>query len=435
MNILDIIAKKRDKKELTKEEIEFFVKGYSDGSIADYQAASLVMAIFLNGMTKQETTDLTLAMAYSGEVLDLSSLNKIIVDKHSTGGVGDKVSLILLPLVASFGVPVAKMSGRGLGFTGGTVDKLESIPEYRTQIEIDEFIKNVKNIGISMIAQTLNLAPADKKLYALRDTISCVESIPLIASSIMSKKIASGAQKIVLDVTVGKGAFMKKLESAKELANEMIEIGKLANREVVCVLTSMDEPLGYAVGNNLEVIEAIKFLKGDMPEDVKEVVFELGSYMLKLAGCGDDIEENKIKLLENINNGKAFNKFKELIGNQGGDISYIEDVKKFEKAKFIFPVYSEKEGYIEEINAEKIGKLACELGAGRIKKEDNIDFCVGIVLNKKVGDRVCVNDILAYVHCNNENMIEETKTKLCQTIVIDPSVQGQKSRTVIGIIK
>ena len=283
MTILDIIEKKRDKKELTKEEIEFFITKYTDGSMADYQAAALIMAIYINGMTKEETTNLTLAMANSGEILDLSVLNRVIVDKHSTGGVGDKVSLVLLPLVASCGVPVAKMSGRGLGFTGGTVDKLESIPGYKTSISMNKFVQNVEKIGISMISQTLNLAPADKKIYALRDAISCVESIPLIASSIMSKKIASGAQKIVIDVTVGSGAFMKNIEEAEKLAKTMIEIGKLANRETICIITNMEEPLGYAVGNSLEVMESIKFLKGEMPEDLKEVVLELGSYMLKLA--------------------------------------------------------------------------------------------------------------------------------------------------------
>lgn len=433
MNILKIIEKKRDKKELSKEEINFFIKEYSNGNIADYQAASLVMAIFLNGMTKQETTDLTLAMAYSGEVLDLSGLNKIIVDKHSTGGVGDKISLILLPLVASVGVPVAKMSGRGLGFTGGTVDKLESIPGYKTQIDIENFVNNVKNIGISMIAQTLNLAPADKKLYALRDSISCVESIPLIASSIMSKKIASGAQKIVLDVTVGKGAFMKNIGSARELANEMIEIGKLAHREVVCVLTGMDEPLGYAVGNNLEVIEAIEFLKGNMPEDVKAVVLELGSYMLKLVGYGDNIEENKNVLLENLNNRNAYCKFKELIKNQGGDISYIEDIKKFESSKFIVPVYSKKQGVISEINAEDIGKLACELGAGRVKKDDKVDFSVGIVLCRKVGDEVNCKDIVAYVHSNREDKLEYAREKIIDIVKIGDGVGG-KLDSIIEVI-
>ena len=433
MRIIDIIEKKRDKKELTKEEIEYFVNGYTNGNIQDYQAAALIMAIFLNGMTKEETTYLTIAMANSGDILDLSSLNKIIVDKHSTGGVGDKVSLILLPLVASLGVPVAKMSGRGLGFTGGTVDKLESIPGYRTSIGIDEFISNVDNIGISMISQTMNLAPADKKIYALRDSISAVESIPLIASSIMSKKIASGAQKIVLDVTVGSGAFMKNVESAVMLANEMIEIGKLANRETICVLTSMDEPLGFAVGNNLEVIEAINFLKGNMIEDVKEVVFELGAYMLRLAGLGNDIESNKIKLLENIKNGKAYDKFLELVSMQGGDVSYIKDVNKFEKAKYIKPVYAKNTGNVSKIDAKEVGKLANYLGAGRNKKEDKIDDAVGIVLNKKVGDKVDYGEVIGYIYSNDVEKMQNAIVEL-QTIVSITDENVKKNPTIIEII-
>lgn len=430
MNILEIIEKKREKKELTKDEIEYFINGYVDGKIADYQAAALVMAIFLNGMTKQETTDLTIAMANSGEILDLSKLNKIIVDKHSTGGVGDKVSICLLPLVASLGVPVAKMSGRGLGFTGGTVDKMESIPGYKTSIDIDKFIENVQNIGISMISQTLNLAPADKKLYALRDSISCVESIPLIASSIMSKKIASGAEKIVLDVTVGKGAFMKNIEDAEKLANEMIEIGKLANREVVCVLTSMDEPLGKAVGNNLEVKEAIHFLKGDMPQDLKEVVLELGAYMIRLAGLGENLEENKKQMLENIQNGKAFNKLKQMVQNQGGDISYLENTDKFEKAQFTEEILASQNGYIQEINAEKIGKVACNLGAGRIKKEDNIDYAVGIELDKKVGTKVQKGEILGKIHANDTTKLEIAKKQINDIIKISPEY-CKKIQTII----
>ena len=418
MNILDIIAKKRDKKELTKEEIEFFIKGYVDGIVADYQASALVMAIYLNGMTKEETTNLTLAMAHSGETLDLSSLNKIIVDKHSTGGVGDKVSICLLPLVASLGVPVAKMSGRGLGFTGGTVDKMQSIPGYKTEIDINSFVKNVKNVGISMISQTLNLAPADKKLYALRDAISCVESIPLIASSIMSKKIASGAEKIVIDVTVGSGAFMKNIEQARELANEMIEIGKLANRETICILTNMDEPLGNAVGNNLEVIEAINFLNGKMPQDLKKVVLELGAYMVKLAGLGDNIEKNKEKLLENIENKKGLNKFIEMVQNQGGDSTYIKDTNKFEKGKYIEPIIAKKTGYINKINAEEIGKIACILGAGRIKKEDNIDFSVGIILNKKVVDMVNKDEIIGYIHANDIEKMKFAQKEISNVIKI-----------------
>ena len=418
MNILEIIEKKREKQELNKEEIEYFVKGYVNEEIADYQAAALVMAIFLNGMTKQETTYLTIAMANSGEILDLSKLNKIIVDKHSTGGVGDKVSICLLPLVASLGVPVAKMSGRGLGFTGGTVDKMESIPGYQTSIDINNFIKNVENIGISMISQTLNLAPADKKLYALRDSISCVESIPLIASSIMSKKIASGAQKIVLDVTVGNGAFMKNIDDARKLSHEMIQIGELANRETICVLTNMEEPLGFAVGNNLEVIEAIKFLKGEMPEDLKDVVLELGAYMIKLAGLGEELEQNKNKMLENIKNGKAFDKFVEMVQNQGGDISYLQDTRKFEKATLVEKIITNQDGFIQEINAEEIGKVACNLGAGRIRKEDKIDNSVGIVLNKKVADKVENGDVLAYIYANNAKKLEEAKVKVQDIIKI-----------------
>ena len=412
MNILEIISKKRDAKELNKEEIEYFIKGYTNGEIQDYQAAALIMAIYINGMNDREITDLTLAMAYSGEVLDLSCFGENVVDKHSTGGVGDKVSIVLLPIIAAMGIPVAKMSGRGLGFTGGTVDKMESIPGYQTNVRIEDFISNVKKIGISMIGQTMNLAPADKKIYALRDTISCVENIPLIASSIMSKKIASGANKIVIDVTVGKGAFMKTREDAQKLAEQMIRIGKLAGREVRCVLTPMDEPLGYAVGNSLEVIEAINFLKGDMPKDLKEVVLELGANMLQVAGKGDNIEENKLKMLETIESGSAYNKLVEMVKNQGGDISYLEDTTKFEKSKYISAVVTEKTGRVQEINAEEIGKLACYLGAGRVKKEDKIDSNVGIILNKKVGDEVLEGDFLAYICANDEKKLKVAEDKL-----------------------
>ena len=414
MNILVIIAKKRDSKELTKQEIEYFVKEYTVGNITDYQAAALIMAIYIKGMNDREITDLTLAMAHSGEVLDLSCFGENVVDKHSTGGVGDKVSIILLPIIASLGVPVAKMSGRGLGFTGGTVDKMESIPGYKTNISIKDFIEDVKKVGISMIGQTMNLAPADKKIYALRDAISCVENIPLIASSIMSKKIASGANKIVIDVTVGKGAFMKNKEDAQKLAEQMIRIGKLAGREVRCVLTPMDEPLGYAVGNSLEVIEAINFLKGNMPKDLKDVVLELGANMLQLAGKGENIEENKLKMLKNIENGAAFNKFEEMVKNQGGDISYLEDTTKFKKSKYTIAVVAEEDGIVKEINAEEIGKLACYLGAGRVNKDDKIEPDVGIVLNKKVGDEVMVNDFLAYICGNDENKVHESEKKILE---------------------
>ncbi len=434
MNILEIIEKKRDKKELSKEEIAYFIEGYTNNKIADYQAAAFIMAVYLNGMTKQETTDLTIAMANSGEKLDLSTLNEVIVDKHSTGGVGDKVSLILLPLVASLNVPVAKMSGRGLGFTGGTVDKLESIPGYQTGIDIEEFMENVKKIGISMISQTLNLAPADKKIYSLRDSISCVESIPLIASSIMSKKIASGAQKIVLDVTCGSGAFMQSKEKAEELAEEMIEIGRLANKETVCILTNMDEPLGYAVGNSLEVIEAIQFLKGDMPKDIKEVVLELGAYMVKLAGKGEDIEENKVKLLENIQNGKGYEKFIQLVENQGGDSSYIKDIDLFPKANYIEKVYSQKNGYIQSMNAKEIGKIVCDLGAGRIRKEDSIDNAVGIILNKKVSDKVEKGELLVTIYANSKEKLEKAKKNLIEVIKVE-NKEIEKPKMILEIMK
>ena len=407
MNILDIIAKKRDKKELTKEEIEFFVKAYTDGGITDYQASALVMAIYINGMNEREITDLTLYMAHSGDVLDLSSIGEV-VDKHSTGGVGDKITLILMPIVASLGIPVAKMSGRGLGFTGGTVDKLESIPGYNTNVPVDEFIQNVKKIGISLIGQTLNLAPADKKLYALRDTISCTESIPLIASSIMSKKIASGANKIVIDVTCGSGAFMKDIESAKELARVMTKIGELAHKETKCVITDMNEPVGYAVGNTLEVIEAIDILKGKyLPKDIKHIITELGANMLVLANKAGNLEEGKAKILENLQNGKGYEKFVELVQNQGGDISFIENTDKFAKAKYIIPIIAEKSGNIVRLDALNVGKLSVYLGAGRMKKEDDIQKEVGFIFHKKVGDKVEKGDVLGYIHSNDEEKAKE----------------------------
>ena len=408
MNILDIIEKKRDAKELNKEEIEFFVKGYTDGSIPDYQAAALVMAIYINGMTKEETTNLALAMAYSGDVLDLSDIGEV-VDKHSTGGIGDKITLILMPIVAALGVKVAKMSGRGLGATGGTKDKLEAIPGYRTEIGIDEFIENVKKIGISLIGQTLNLAPADKKLYALRDTISCTANIPLISSSIMSKKIAAGANKIVLD-------------------------GKLVNKETVCIITNMDQPLGTMVGNTLEVIEAIEALKGNMQDDVKNVILELGAYILKLDGKGDNIQENKEKIEQVISNGEAYRKFLQLVENQGGDISYIENTEKFTKAKYKMPVEAVKTGYVQKLNAEDVGKIAMHLGAGRMKKEDNIDYAVGIELLKKVGCQVEQGETIAYIYADDEQKGREAVEKLQQTYEIGEQ-NVEKVADIIEIIE
>ena len=408
MNIQKIIAKKRDKQKLNKDEIEYFIQNYTKGEVTDYQAAALVMAIYINGMDIEEITNLTLAMAHSGDILDLSSLGKVVVDKHSTGGVGDKITIILAPIIASLGVPVAKMSGRGLGITGGTRDKLESIPGYNTEISIEDFINNVKEIGISLIGQTGNLAPADKKIYALRDAINCTESIPLIASSIMSKKIASGAEKIVIDVTYGSGAFMKTKEEALELAETITKIGEIAGRETVCILTKMSEPLGYAIGNSLEIIEAVNCLKGKMPKDIEDVVLKLGSQMLKLAGINNNLEENKKMIVENIKNGKAYNKFLELVRKQGGDITYIENTGKFEKAKYIEEVRADKDFIVKSLDAGEIGKLSVHLGAGRERKEDSIDYSTGIVLNKKIGDEVKKGEILAYVHSNDEEKAKNT---------------------------
>ena len=433
MNILEIIAKKRDKQELSKEEIYYFVENYTKGVVTDYQAAALVMAIYINGMNYRETTDFTMAMAESGEVLDLTELGNV-VDKHSTGGIGDKITLVLMPIIAALGVPVAKMSGRGLGFTGGTIDKLESIPGYNTAITIEEFIQNVKNIGISLMGQTLNLAPADKKLYALRDTISCVGSIPLIASSIMSKKIAAGTDKIVLEVTVGSGAFMKNIEDAKILAETMINIGKLAGKETICVMTNMNEPIGYSIGNALEVKEAIEALNGNMQEDVKNIVLTIGSAMLSLAGRGNDFEENKVKIMQVIENGDALRKFKELVSNQGGDISYIDDISKFEEAEYIIPVKAEKGGYVKAMDNEGIGFLSCKLGAGRLTKESAIDHKVGIIVNKKIGDKLELGEVMAVVHADDFttgiDVVEQLKK--CYEIS-DEFIDKQEC--ILGIIK
>lgn len=426
MDVVELINKKKVNKQLTKEEIEYFIKNYTLGNINEDDAAQLIKAIYENGMEPQEIADLTIAMAYSGDVLDLSELG-IVVDKHSSGGVGDKITLILMPIMAAMGVIVAKMSGRGLGFTGGTADKLESIPGYRTQLNINEFINNVKEIGISLITQTENLAPADKKIYALRNKISCTDSIPLIASSIMSKKIAAGANKIVLDVTCGSGAFMKNIEDARKLSTTMKQIGELVHKEVVCIITNMDQPLGYSVGNSIEMIEVLEALKGTMQDDVKEVVLELGSYILKLAGKGNNLEENKLKIEQTISSGKAYDKFIELVKKQNGDISYCLDINKFKKSKYQQQIICNTEGYIEKINAEIVGKIACYLGAGRIEKNDSIDMEAGIVLNYKVGDYVKEGKVLATLFSNDLSKLEKSTIMFNKCInITNQNVAKQK---------
>ncbi len=433
MDILSIIEKKRYAKELSKEEIKFFIENYTNDQITDYQAAALIMAICINGMTADEILNLTNEMANSGEVLDLTPISKNIVDKHSTGGIGDKVTLLLCPIIAALGIPVAKMSGRGLGITGGTADKIESIPGYNTMLSTEEFIANVKEIGVSLITQTANLAPADKKIYALRDTIGCAKSMPLIASSIMCKKIAAGANHIILDVTCGSGAFMKNITEARSLAKMMNLIGKWANKDTKCLITAMNEPLGYAVGNSLEVIEAINFLKGDMPEDVREVIFTVGSYMIKAAGKGDDIEANKEKIAKVIKNKKALNKFKQMVERQGGDTSYIDNTDKFKKAKYIMPVIAEESGYVSECNAEKIGQICLNLGAGRKKKTDKIDFAVGVTLCKKVSDKVEEGEILAYIHANNSKLATDGVEQMQDAYKIVKN-KVRKPNTILEVI-
>lgn len=398
MRAVDLILKKRNGNKLNKEEIDFMVSGYTNGDIPDYQMSAFLMAIYFEGMDDEEAALLTDSMLHSGEILDLSSINGIKVDKHSTGGVGDKTSLVVAPIVASLGIKVAKMSGRGLGHTGGTIDKLESIPGYNTSISIDEFISQVEEIGISIIGQTKNLAPADKKLYALRDVTGTVESIPLIASSIMSKKLASGADAIVLDVKVGSGAFMKDLESARHLARLMVEIGKTAGKKVVAILTNMDEPLGYAVGNNLEVIEAINTLNGKGPKDFTELCLIASAELIVAANLASDIDEGIKLAKKQIDNKKALDKFADLVRAQGGDESYIYHPDKFAKASNIIEVKSTKSGYVVSIDALQIGNAAMQLGAGRKSLDDKINHRVGVVLNKKVGDKVEEGDTLAYIH-------------------------------------
>lgn len=407
---VDIIHKKRLGQPLTGSEIQQMIADYVAGEIPDYQMSAMLMAICFQGMNDEELTTLTLAMRDSGDVVDLSPIEGIKVDKHSTGGVGDKTTLIVGPMVAACGVPVAKMSGRGLGFTGGTLDKLESIPGFRVGLTGEEFFRAVKDNGISVIGQTGNLAPADKLLYALRDVTSTVDSIPLIAASIMSKKLAAGSDKIVLDVTTGSGAFIKDIEGAQELARRMTAIGKGAGKETVAVLTSMEEPLGEAVGNNLEVIEAVKVLQGGGPEDVKEVCLALAGMMLSL-GYGDgqslSYEEGRQMAEKALVSGQAYEKFKAMVQTQGGDVSFIENPDKFAKAAFSDTLTAWEDGYITSMNTEGIGVAAGLLGAGRETKESEIDFSAGIQMKKKIGDAVKKGDVLAVCYAGTEEKLRQ----------------------------
>lgn len=409
MRAVDIIIKKRDKIELTHDEIEFFVRGFAAGEVPDYQASAFAMAVVLNGMTPPETTDLTLAMAHSGQMLDLSDVVDLAVDKHSSGGVGDKTSLAVLPIVAACGLPVGKMSGRGLGFSGGTLDKLESIPGYRVDLTTEEFKKQLREKGIVLTGQSLDLAPADGKLYALRDVTGTVQSIPLIASSIMCKKLAAGAQAIVLDVKTGLGAFMQSLDEARELARLMVDIGKLAGREVVALISDMNQPLGFAVGNALEVIEAIDTLKGGGPEDFREHCLHISAHMLVLGKRAQNLEEARRMAERAIFDGSALEKFRVLIEAQGGDASYVDDVSKFPRAKFVETIEAPRGGSISQVHARLVGEAAVALGAGRAKKSDPIDHAVGFVVHKKVGDKVEAGEPLFTVHANDEARLAEAR--------------------------
>ena len=433
MRIYDIITNKRDKRELSKEEIEFFISGVTDGSIEDYQITALLMAIYLNGMNKKETSYLTMAMAHSGDIANLSAIKGIKVDKHSTGGVGDKTTLIVAPLVASFGVPVAKMSGCGLGHTGGTIDKLKSIPGFNIFMPIEKFIANVNSINIAVVGQTGDLAPADKKLYALRDVTATVSCIPLIASSIMSKKIAGGADAIVLDVKYGSGAFMKTFEDASLLAHEMVDIGTEVGRKTVAVISNMNEPLGFAIGNSLEVKEAIDTLNGRGPKDLEYVCIELAAQMLYLAKIGN-ADSLKDELRNRLKNGVAFNKFKEFISSQGGDVLAVENTNLLPGAKRKVELLSQETGYVSKIDTRKLGFASMILGGGRTKKTDSIDYGVGIVLNKKVSDYVEKNSTLATLFVNDEGKLSEVM-ELLEGAFSFSDVECEKEPLIAKIIE
>lgn len=431
MRMVDIIEKKRDGQELTTAEINFFIEGYTKGEIPDYQASALAMAIYFQDMNDRERADLTRAMVESGDTIDLSAIDGVKVDKHSTGGVGDTTTLVLAPLVASLGVPVAKMSGRGLGHTGGTIDKLESIAGFHVELTREQFIDLVNRDKVAVIGQSGNLTPADKKLYALRDVTGTVNSIPLIASSIMSKKIAAGADAIVLDVKTGDGAFMKTQEDAEELAHAMVRIGNHVGRKTIAIISDMSQPLGFAIGNALEVKEAIETLQGKGPKDLTELVLTLGSQMVILAGKAKTSEEAKEMLLDAIHSGKALAKFKEFLANQGGDASIVDDLTKLPQAKYKIELPAKQSGYISRMVADEIGVASMILGAGRATKEDVIDLAVGLVLHKKVGDKVEEGESILTIYSNHEN-VDDVKQKLYDNIFIsDTANQPTLIHTII----
>lgn len=415
MRMFDIIAKKRDGGVLERAELEFAITGFVNGSVPDYQMSALLMAIYLNGMTAEETAQLTDIMAHSGDMVDLSSISGIKADKHSTGGVGDKTTLVIAPIVAACGVKIAKMSGRGLGHTGGTVDKMESVPGTQTAVDRERFFKQVNEIGISVIGQSGNLAPADKKMYALRDVTATIDCVPLIASSIMSKKLAAGSDCILLDVKTGNGAFMKTLEDSIELAKAMVSIGWHNGRKVAALITDMDTPLGYNIGNSLEVMESVQVLKGEGPADLTEVCYQLATNMLYLAGKGS-MQECRAMAEEAVSSGAAFEKLKQMFAAQGGNIAVLDDFDQFQKAKFSQQIIADQAGYLVRMNTEMVGNASVLLGAGRATKEDSIDFAAGIVLHKKTGDKVEVGDCLATLYADHEEKFAAAKELFCKAL-------------------
>lgn len=433
VRVVDIIEKKKHGLELTSEEIDFIIQGYTNNTVPDYQMSAFLMAVYFKGMNSEETANLTLSFVNSGDKVDLSQIEGIKVDKHSTGGVGDKISLIVVPLVASVGIPVAKMSGRGLGHTGGTIDKLESIPGFKVELSNEEFINNVNTYKMAIVGQSANLTPADKKIYALRDVTSTVDSIPLIASSIMGKKIASGADAIVLDVKLGSGAFMKSLEEAKVLARTMVDIGKSLKRDTIAVITNMNQPLGYEIGNANEIKEAIEVLKGNGAEDETTVALTIASYMCVLGGAFKDFDTAYEQMTQLINSGKAIAKLKELIQIQGGNPDVVDNPELLPQAKNHIEVKSIKSGYLNSFETEDIGISAMLLGAGRMTKEDKIDYSAGITLKKKIGDSVEVGDILCIMHTNKENW-NDAYEKVIEAFHIG-SAKPDKEKYIWEVIK
>lgn len=420
MRMFDIIAKKRDGGVLSREELEFAVMGFVNGQVPDYQMSALLMAIYLKGMTEKETAQLTDMMAHSGDMVDLSSISGIKADKHSTGGVGDKTTLVIAPIVAACGVKIAKMSGRGLGHTGGTVDKMEAVPGTQTAVDRERFFAQVNEIGISVIGQSGNLAPADKKMYALRDVTATIGCVPLIASSIMSKKLAAGSDCILLDVKTGNGAFMKTLDDSIELAKAMVSIGQHNGRKVAALITDMDTPLGHNIGNSLEVIESVEVLKGHGPADLTEVCYQLAANMLYLAGKGS-LEECRRMAEEAVASGAAYEKLKLMFAAQGGDVSVLDDPEKFQKAKFSRPLLAGESGYLVRMNTEMVGNASVGLGAGRITKEDVIDFAAGIVLHKKTGDKVEKGECLATLYADHEEKFDAAEEMFRAALTFGPA--------------